>query len=166
MGHQINFYLSPADTATVWLELRKTDSVQLLHSRSPTAQPRLLGTSDLLDNIEPWLFYFLVKSDDVNSVVMRHVPAQGYWTVDVVQSPVVELIKCFFDGQIIRRGRLYYTDKYYAPDGQLTRKSDLFVKWAKSLFATTRKCLTKQGGDYVGKDAAQWIAASSVELAQ
>ena len=45
-----------------------------------------------------------------------HVPAQI--------SPVVELTRCFFDGHILRRGRLYFVDRYYGTNGDWIEKPE------------------------------------------
>lgn len=126
----------------------------------------MLETLDLLEQGQPWLYFFLVRADDVGSVVMRHVPAQGYWTVDVVKSPVIEFNRCFMGDHLLRRGRLYFLDTFYGVDGALVQKSDEFQNWAKSILRTTKRCLKKTGAEYLGEDAERWLLAGGGELTQ
>lgn len=164
MGHQVNFYLTHSDTECLEKVLRGVTPLMLLHSISHTSEPRVLDSSNFKENDQPWLYYFLVLPEDLERVVMRHVPAQGYWTVDVIKSPVVEFNRCFTRGRLLRRGRLYYVDRYYGSDDALLDKSEAFRKWAKSLLATTKKSLKKQGLDYLGSDAAHLLADGAVDF--
>jgi hypothetical protein len=160
MGHQVNFFLTPRDTDILTGDLQKVGPFLVLHSRASTSAPRILESLNLVESGKPWLYFFLVHPDDLDAVVMRNVPAQGYWTVDVVESPVIEFSRCFFDDKTLRRGRMYYVDRFYASDGELQQKSVSFQKWARLIFTTTRKSLKKLDADYVGQDAVAWLAAS------
>ena len=106
MGHQVNFYLDPRDTEQIESVLRSLGPMLVLHSRSPRPEPKLLDHLTHEEQGQPWLFYHLVRPEHLGAVVLGHVPAQGYWTVDVLNSPVIEFTRCFFDGTILRRGRL------------------------------------------------------------
>ena len=129
MSQQVNFDVSPTETAALEEAWRSLGSMSVLHSRSNDAGPRVLPSSDLEEAGQRWLFFQLVRTDDLKSVVMRNVPAQGYWTVNVVKSPVVELTRCFFDGRILCRGRLYFVDGFYGADGEWVNKGEDCKKW-------------------------------------
>src|SRR6185312_3714179 len=90
VGHQVNFYLDPADTRRVEAALRGLGPLQILHSRSTSPRPRLVDSLDLEELGQHWLYFHLVRPEDLDAVVMNHVPAQSYWAVDVTKSPVVE----------------------------------------------------------------------------
>lgn len=156
MGHQLNFFLTPRDTAGLESRLREIGPLVVLHKQAPTSQPRVLPNIECVDSGRRWLYFCLVRPDDLPSVVMRHVPAQGYWTVDELRSPAIELTACYFDDRILRRGRLYYVDKYYGTDGAQVKKPDDFLAWAKAVLAATRKHLIRVGSDYAGAEALEW----------
>jgi hypothetical protein len=164
MSQQVNFYVSPTETAALEEAWRSLGSMSVLHSRSNDAGPRVLPSSDLEEAGQRWLFFQLVRTDDLKSVVMRNVPAQGYWTVDVVKSPVVELTRCFFDGRILRRGRLYFVDGFYGADGEWVDKGEDFKKWGKSLLSATKKKLARHESDYIGEEARSWLESSGGSL--
>ena len=164
MGHQVNFYLDPADTIALEEAIRTLGPLLVLHSRSPGPEPRVLECVSIEESGQPWLFLHLVRPEDLQSVVTRHVPAQGYWTIDVLRSPVIELNRCFFDGKILRRGRLYYVDGFYNASDEWQEKSDSFKRWAKTVLAKVKKGLKKHEMDYIGTGAETWLASSGGRL--
>lgn len=164
MGHQVNFYLDPNDTADIEKELRGIEPLVILHSRSTTSKPRAVGSLSFEENNQPWLFFYLVRPTELSSVKTNHVPAQGYWTIDVIESPVVEFTRCFFDGKILRRGRVHYVDGFYRPDGSWAAKSEQFEKWAKSVLSRTKRALKKQGAHYIGPSTEKWIQSGNGKL--
>jgi hypothetical protein len=86
--------------------------------------------------------------------------------LDVLASPVIELSGCFFDGAILRRGRMYYVDGYYDA-GQWKVKPEAFRSWAKTILTRTRKALKKLPGfEYIGPGAEAWLASSGGKLVQ
>ena len=164
MGHQANFYATPPDIAELESVIRELEPIVVLHDRSQTMNPRTLASLRFSENAEPLLFYYLVRKADLPEVVTRHVPAQGYWTVDVLRSPVVEFNSCYFDHRILRRGRVYYVDGFYGEDGTWIEKPESFQSWAKAVLRATRKSLKKYATDYIGKDAMAWLTREDGKL--
>ena len=164
MGHQANFFMTPTETNLLEQFWRSVAPMSVLHSRSSNAEPRVLPSSDIEERGQRWLFFHLVRPEDLKSVVMRSVPAKGYWTVDVVKSPVVELARCFFDRRILRRGRLYFVDGYYGADNDWVDKGDDFKRWATLLLSVTKKRLARHGSDYIGGEARSWLDSSNGTL--
>ncbi|MFH1921036.1 MAG: hypothetical protein ABIP48_14295 [Planctomycetota bacterium] len=164
MGHQVNFFAAPDDIAQLQQRIGDIEPMCILHDRSPTVKPRVLSTLDFVEDGQPLIFYFLVRESDLAQVVTRHVPAQGYWTVDVLRSPVVEFNSCFFDGTILRRGRVYYVDGFYGDNDEWIEKPEDFRLWAKVVLKATKKCLKRHGSDYIGPAAAEWLARGDGRL--
>jgi hypothetical protein len=160
VGHQVNFYLAPTDTVALEQTIRTLGPLLVLHSRSPGSEPRVLESVSIEENGQPWLFVVLVRPEDLQAVVTRHVPAQGYWTIDVVQSPVIEFTRCFFNGTLLRRGRLYYVDGFYDANDTWQDKRNGFRQWAKAVLAKTKKGLKKHKTDYIGTGAEAWLASN------
>jgi hypothetical protein len=164
MGHQVNFYATPADITELQLRISEIEPMRVLHSRSATPEPRELPGLNFTEGGQPLLFYFLVRASDLVHVATRHVPAQGYWTVDDLRSPVVEFSSCYFDGTILRRGRVYYVDGFYGVDDAWVEKSEIFQSWAKNVLRTTRNFMRKHETDYIGKDALAWVERENGKL--
>lgn len=166
MSHQVNFYLTPTDVAVLEKRLQGIEPLLILLNKSENCHPFVLNSMDYVLHGKPWLYFYLVRPEDFGAVAMRHVPAQGYWTVDVMKSPVIEFNKSFFDNKTLRRGRLYYMDSYYNSDGLLQNKSEAFRNWAKKVFAFVRKGSHKVGAEYVGKDANAWLETAAGRFEQ
>jgi len=157
MGKQLNFYLMPSDIATLEQTIRAIEPLYVLHNRSSFSNPQILNGLNHLDGGLRWLFYYIVRQEDIKDVIMKYVPAQKYWTVDVLKSPVVEFHSCYFDELNLRRGRLYYIDKYYGDSNEVVIKPESFQKWAKSILVKTRNSLIKIDNDYFGVDSKKWL---------
>jgi hypothetical protein len=128
-----------------------------LHSLSEEDRPIILSSTAVNEGGKRWLFFYMVRSEDLQSVVMRNIPAQGRWTVDVLRSPVIELSRSFFDGEILRRGRLYVVDGFFDSNERWVEKGDSFRQWAGLILSATRKRLTKYKTDYIGPSARRWL---------
>ena len=164
MGHQINYYLTPRDVETIEQRLRQRTDFVIFLEESKSATPCAAGSLNVEDNVCRALHYCLARPEDMDAIVMRHVPEQGYWTFQVTPSPAIELGTCYFNGQILRRSRVYYVDGFYGPGGDWVVKSEEFRKWAKSVLAIVRKSVkpylrTGSLTEYIGEDAAKWHAA-------
>lgn len=156
MGHQLNFFLTPRDTTGLERRLREVGPLVVLHKQAQTSEPRVLSNIECVENGRRWLSFCLARPEDLKSVVMRHVPAHGYWALDELRSPLIEFGACYFDERILRRGRMYYIEKYYGPDNTQVKKPDAFLAWAKAIFAASRKYLKRLDADYAGDEALEW----------
>jgi hypothetical protein len=163
MGRQVNFYITPRDITALEARIRKRDPITILHRRSPTEKPRVLSSLDFMEDEQRWLYYYLVRESDLSEVVTEHVPAQGYWTIDGLRSPVVQFNSCDFDGKILRRGRVYYQRGFYE-NGAWVEKNEDFQRWADSILRSVRKFLIKQNGEYIGPDAGFWLHSEGGKL--
>lgn len=164
MGHQVNFYATPTDVAELEVSIGSLEPMLILHDRSPTAEPRVLPSLIFTEDAQPLLFYFLVREKDLAKVVTGHVPAQGYWSVDILRSPIVEFNSCYSDGKVLRRGRAYYVDGLYGEDDAWVEKPESFRIWAKAVLRTTKRVLKRHGIDYIGKDAMDWLQRKNGKL--
>ena len=164
MGHQVNFYASPPDIANLQRLLGEMEPMLILHSRAASANPRVLSSLRHAEHGDPWLFYYLVRKSDLEDVILEHVAEQRYWSIDVIRSPVVQFNSCFFDGTILRRGRVYYVDGFYGENGEWIEKSEGFRLWARAILKVTKKGLKRHGSDYIGAGAAEWLVGGGVKL--
>lgn len=164
MGHQVNFFAAPSDIKALQRRIGEIEPMCLLHDRSRVAEPRVLPSLDFAEGGAPHLFYYVVRKIDLAEVVTEYVPAQGYWTIDVLRSPVVELDSCFFDGRILRRGRVYYVDGFYGPNDEWVEKAEGFRSWAKRVLKVTKKGFKRHDSDYIGAAASEWLAEAAGKL--
>ncbi len=159
MGIQVNFFL-PRQRSTLGLE-QAFHSVRAISCASFSVPLYLLpaGFARALKAIEKgevWLYYFLVREAALNLVTLREVPAQGYWAIDSLRSPVIEFSRCFFDGTQIRSGRLFFDEGYYDDNDAWVVKPAEFSDWANAVKGVAKKLLNRAGNYYYGKEAAVW----------
>jgi hypothetical protein len=164
MGHQLRVYLTPTDTAELAREISHLEPVAILHSRSPSAKPRIAPSLTLVEDGKPWLFYYLVRESELLDVVTRHIPAQDHWIVDVVKSPVIEFNACYFNNKILRQGRIYYVDGFYGADSTWIEKPEAFRLWAAGVLKTTKNVLRRNGSEYIGETALAWLERENGRL--
>jgi hypothetical protein len=157
MSHQVNFYLDPIDTNALESLLRDGDDLRILHSRSSSAAPRVVPSVTMEENGVPWLDFYFVRAADLDQVVMRHEQDEGYWTVDALRSPVVEFKRCFYDGSVLRRGRLYFVDGFRGDDEKRVEKPLAFKEWANAALKKTKKMMLRPEGEYIGTHAQSWL---------
>ena len=131
------------------------EELLILHSRSDKPKPRIVESTDFKENGKQWLFYYLIRPDDLSTLTLEEVPEQRCWSIDVLSAPVVELSRCYFDGKILRRGRLYYTQGFYGEDDRWVEKPEPFRSWAKRLLAAAHRTLKfdHDVSAYVGPEA-------------
>lgn len=161
MGHQFAYFMTPNDIENVRRNLAKAGPFLILLNRAETQTPNVVNGFDAQWRGDPWLFYYLVRPEDLKDVVMSHVPNQGYWCVDTLFSPVIEFGRNFFDGKILKSERVYYQDGYHAPGGEFVMKNEAFRKWARSVLARMKKGMRRIGDGfyYIAPDAEAWAAS-------
>lgn len=155
MGHQVRFYLSSSDMIKLEKELMSLEPTIILHRRSRGPFPRVVDSTDLVEDGQRQYFFYFVRTIDLDSVVTKEVKTQGYWVIVENFSPVVEVICSGFDGELLRPGRLYYNDAYYNEAGKAVGKTPGFDVWAKKVLSRARRLLKydKELFAYVGAEA-------------
>jgi hypothetical protein len=169
MSRQVNFYLLSDDLMEIETRVRSIQPFLIIDWRSPTAKPRQLISLDHLKSKSGSIGSFLVRPEDLNDVVMELVPAMEYWVVDTLKSPVIEFSGCYLDELRLRRGRMYFNERYFGEDRGVVSKSDEFCSWAKKVFVQTKKSLerlsaTQSNFEYIGLKAKAWLKESDGKL--
>lgn len=159
MGKEIRFYLAPEDLVDMDRQLKQKVHFIVIADRSSNANPILAELVFPCDqNVKPNLWIHLARHEDFENIVLRYVPAQSYWVVDVLRSPVIEFSRSFFDGVIMRQGRMFFDTGYYDADGKWVEKPEAFLTWAANMFKSTKKVLKRDPvlDAYVGPHAKAW----------
>jgi hypothetical protein len=158
MGSQLNYFVIPADMRLLETAFRSIEPMFVLTHYSPTADLHTVKNFAHVDSGKFELYFALVRPVDLSLVITRYVSAQNHWVIDTMRSPVVEVTGCFFDDNVLRRGRLYFNNSYYREDGELIIKSEAFCKWGRALISTARRQLVKRPDSffYIGAEAQKW----------
>lgn len=164
-SQQVNFYLLPEEQR--WFEEILFARRELVVVRRLASPKGIVTTDSTIVKAmgEEVLTVYLSRPTDLQKIITREVPARDEWLVDLTQSPVVEFSRCYFDGQLLRRGRLYVVTHYYDEDSLLVEKSKEFVAWAKSLISTVKKGMMKcDDGDFISILARERAERGEIEL--
>jgi hypothetical protein len=156
MGHQVNFFLLPDDLPIVERAIRSAGAVMFLPGvvARPALQPLETVTMSVSDMGKVGLRVYVTEVHFGPWVRFRHIPQQGHFLVDH-GSPVIEFDRSYFDGHVLRRGRLYFYTGIDHPSG--------FSEWADKVLRSVRRTLTRDtttGPHYYGPHAKRWIERS------
>ncbi len=161
MGRQINFFVLPGDFRIMEEAIQSTGNVMFLSGTAaePLVQP--LPTIEIsereMGNVP--LGVYATRSDFVEGIRFRHVPQQGHFIIEPGSS-VIELDRCYFDGKLLRRGRLYfYTGPGFNPE---------FIRWAEKVLRALRRFLVRKpdqiGLYYFGPAALAWMKKTGAQV--
>ena len=84
MGHQVNFFMLPADLPGVEAAVRATADVCILQDRTPAPEPAEVATLA----VEPGdvgrrpLTAYIVRRRELGAVTTRFIAEQGHWVID------------------------------------------------------------------------------------
>lgn len=166
MNKQFSFYLTPNDFLNLERALRKVTQILIFSEESKDSKPLELPSFEIDKMGKDNLAVYLTCRGCDGKMFLDKIEKQKIWIVDSLCSPVIELSRCFFDGNILRAGRMYYTTGYYLEDGFWTDKDSKFLEWAKKVFAVAKRNLKrkKELDAYFGKEALQLYGESTIRL--
>lgn len=167
MGRQVNFYLTSVDLDELMRSITKCGDFVALDSRPLYSRPRILPSVELDERGDPNRYSYLTRSEFLTSVKTYKVEHQDYWHIDDGYSPVIELIGCFSDERVLKRGRLYFIDHYFDEDGRKVMKSDAFLHWATCVLGIARRTLKRDPAHsalYIGPNALSRVREGSLKL--
>lgn len=155
MGKQVNFFFTPRDLNDCESKIRALGPVIFLEARSNSQRPNFLENTAVSEMGKTGLGIYIARPDDIHSIRFRPIQEQNNFAVDELRSPVIEMTRCFFDGQKLRRGRLYYDESFYEENGILITKPPAFRDWAKRVLSEAIKGLSKEKVQlaYLGAEA-------------
>jgi hypothetical protein len=160
MGSQVNFFLGPNDLRQLASVLSK--SGELVFWR---ADPRTALLQEVTDIVPTYgvdtLQLQLARRADFQQVLHLFSRASSGYSSDLsLYQPVVEFDLPYVAKGYIRSGRVYRQDAYWNPNDEHERKEEEWIRWAKQLFSSVRRSLTKIDGthSYAGKEAIEMRA--------
>lgn len=164
MGHQVNFFVTPADLLDLEAAIRAAGDVCFLVDSSPTCEPVELDTiaAEPATESPGSRTCFIAQRKDLRAVNTRFIKAQNNWLIESAESPVIEFSPGMFSGTRLTRGRAYFaSDLRFRPE----LPSPDFVRWGDGVLARIKKKLTRHPEFappwlYFGPSAMQWIRSS------
>lgn len=130
MSEQINFYIVKNDWENV-IQYIENQEFTLIANTTPTSKPIVL--EDWHFGETPFIQKYLVLASQFQEIQTKFSPAQNWYYIDVINSPVIEVQTGFFTESAVYRGRFYY-DKGYFENDNWVEKNKLFLQKAKAFF--------------------------------
>ena len=136
MGRQVRFRLHADDALAIddWLHVHS--GVVLVQ---PQPGPALVKSATArIERVEfpvrRWPELLLARAADLPGMIVHEVPAQSYWLVDKLLSPVVEFVPGYrFDSETIATGRLWFASSHFDAQGERVEHDREFLSWADML---------------------------------
>lgn len=164
-SQQVNFYLLPEEQE--WFESQLRSCGDLVVIRKPASpEDSIVADSTIIRAMgREDVRVYLSRRQDLPQIDVRAIPSRNSWSIDELRSPVVEFSRCYFDGQLLRRGRLYVITHYYDENSLLVEKQKSFVNWAKTLISTTKKTMARrEDGDFIAPLAKERAEKGEIKL--
>lgn len=161
---QINYYITEE-------EIERFDdylfavNAKVIGLPLPSEIIKTLPSIKALVTVKPnWpLSFRLVHETMVNEIKIRHVEKQGYYLIDTLRSPILEMSKCYFDIETksIGRARIYFQSGYYDDNNQWIDKDKDFIAWADDIIKEFSRnyvgVKTTPTKDFISKDVLHMI---------
>lgn len=157
-GKQLNFYITEEELLSFdeYFRVSKSALIGL-----PLRKPEIdyCFTLSALNNCNhEWnLFLNITRISDLSCVIIKHIDTQGYYLIDTMRSPVIEMSKSnlIVKEKKISRGRLFYHNGYFGPTGLWVEKDSEFIYWANQLikkFSGFIKFIKSSTGDLISPE--------------
>jgi hypothetical protein len=170
---QINFYLMPEDAVEVDRYLQKNGLILLAE---PMPDSNLLSI-DSLQYLQwkDWKIRsvkYIARIEDKDKIKIEFVESQNYYTIDVLNSPVIEIwFPSFTTSEKRKRGRVYYVKTFFDKVSQreiskhpeFLDTAENFFKWIRKNFKNAK--LPGYENFLVSERTANWVKESGGELA-
>ncbi|WP_416762466.1 hypothetical protein ACNI65_08900 [Roseateles sp. So40a] len=164
MGKQLSILATDVDLQALEDIMREMEDVDILSDVANADLMNLLPLEDLtipLSQVgKASLFCYLAPRYLARSIVVeRDSPVKVH--IDLRKSCLIEFWRPFYDGNVMRYGRMYYHKQHRSVE-----RDPAFVAWADSVMTRVRRSLKldKNLGAYVGSDAAKKLAGREVSV--
>jgi hypothetical protein len=160
MSKQFSILLTDVDLGALEKVLLKSGDVELL-STTPIGNDQSLPPLHALpipisQAGKVSLFCYLAPVDLPRHIVLK---GQSVLKVDDHQSHLIEVWRSWYNGQIIKAGRLWYENNVWG-----NPKDPDFCRWADRVMARVRRSLTynKNADAYIGADTLDKLASGAI----
>lgn len=147
--------MTPSDLLVCERKIREKLPVIFFKTRSASTVPEVINSTEVFEMGKEVLEIAMARPQDIGSIKFKLVANQDYYSLDIVSSPAVEINRCYFMNNILRRGRLFYVTKYFDESGTAIEKDAEFLGWAQDVMQVTKAGMIydKKEFSYLGTEA-------------
>ena len=167
-SRQITFYFTPEDVLQIDSYLKKNELL-ILGQPMPDSKPIILP-SLLLNESDSKKYKghkYIIRSQDIDSIIIKYISEQNYYLVDGMNSPVIETGYSNFknNGLIKKSDRIYYIKdallkeplRRVPKSPEFLQMADDFFKWFRKEFHNAK--LPGFEHDIVSLACADWVSS-------
>ena len=156
MGRKVNFILSNLDQQLLLRAIAEEIEIACVIPPEKTAIPHVRHLSECAEwkygDFTPYLF----QPQSITQLQWEYIAGWGGYLPASDEIEVITFRRCTTRENKIVRGRFYYEATTMDAEGRMSEKSSSFIKFAKRVFAITKKfCPLLEEGRYIGPDAEQ-----------
>lgn len=164
MGKQLLFYMVDQDEEDLIEFVQSTGNVIILPQASePNGEETFSSFRDLAGRKLGDACHLWNRSLSPQPVI-KHIPQQGYYWLDFMQSEVVNVMRSKLVDQTLSMGRLHIEDKVTRPDGSTVQKTVEFVRWFDGLCRWIKKSYPSMFDGACVSARAEALSKAGVEL--
>ncbi len=160
MGRQVEFRVHPDDLEAMETAIRSSaDDVVVLAQPTPTPQIVVAATiaSQVANTLTTWPEVLVARAADLDSLVVKNVAAQGYFLIDKLRSPVIELGPGVdLHSRKVGKGRMWFATSYFSDDAKVDAALG-FTAWGDGLLRWVRRSWAR------GDDGCYWSPTFAAE---
>ncbi|MBM4128099.1 MAG: hypothetical protein FJ247_12245 [Nitrospira sp.] len=159
MGKQLNFYMTPEDEREFISFVESDRTVGIFMDVQASKEIAFLQRLPDRDTVG-WFLLCLWDKDHSPPPVLSYVTEQAHFTVQRIESEVIEFSRCIPDEGRLVRGRIWAEMNGWRHDDPaiVIRKSESFRKWFSRIALWIKKHSTQnEVGDYVLPGAAEFV---------
>jgi len=164
MGRQILFYMVDEDEDEFLEFVRSSFDVVILPQTSEIGRGEEFSSFRELAGRKLGEACHLWNRSLSPEPLIKHIPQQGYFWLDFMQSEVVNVMRSKRLDQRLSMGRLHIENKARRPDGGVVEKSGEFVNWFNELCRWIKKTYPSTFDGACLSSRAEALAKSGVEL--
>jgi hypothetical protein len=161
MSKQFSLVATDADMRDLEHVLLKRGDVTFLSTKAMPGTTELAPLNSIVLPIEQVgkqsLFCFLAPRNMPANISVRKI-SDAKVSVDIGTSHVIDFWRSFYDGRVVKSGRMFYENINPSVDERAI-KDPLFCQWADSIMNATKKIFPMHKGlkMHVGADAAKLL---------
>ena len=135
---QYNFFPSKEELQRLDDYLRANDFIIL---SVPAKELPFKTKTSLLDSEDDWPMRFITKQQFIKGINSKFIEDQGYYTIDVVSSTVIELLQPIIVDESAKpnRARIYYNAAFYNDKNEWVEKGAGFIEEANKILQWCQK---------------------------
>lgn len=157
MGRQVNFYMLPEDEKQFIEFVRSTGDIAVYNWKNETPYPPEILEFPPPFSVPSSFDYCIFNKSLGSAVKTTFIEKQGYYTIDMTNSLVIEFSRCGLKNNKLREGRIWAEFKIVVGNS-FQGKEEEFLKWYQKIARWIKRNYKRmENGWYIGPKTEEWV---------